>query len=56
MENMKNCQNCGNCGRFVDHKNGVFLGDGLCHLNPKKPKPVRRWFTKCKYWITHKED
>ncbi len=54
MEEVKNCENC---KRFVSHENsGVFGGDGLCHFDYKHPKPVRKWFTKCKYWIAKKKE
>lgn len=52
---MEKEMNCSNCKHYVEHKDGIFGGDGLCHFDYKKPKPVRRWFTKCKFYKTKEE-
>lgn len=48
----KNCDHC----RYFNELKQKFLGaDGLCRVVCSKPRPVRRWFTNCKYF-TRKED
>ncbi|MBO5969608.1 MAG: hypothetical protein J6S14_14035 [Clostridia bacterium] len=48
-------RNFEHCTFYTDHKSGVLLGDGLCVVVRKKPKPVRKWFKGCKEF-TRKED
>ena len=46
---------CETCRSYKDHPGGIFGGDGLCHFDYKRPKPVRKWFKNCKYWREEKE-
>lgn len=46
MEQKKDCEHY---AFYVETKN--FLSDGFCYCRKSKPQPVRRWFTKCKFWV-----
>ena len=50
MEQIKKCENC---AFYTETKSP--LADGFCYARKSNPQPVRRWFTKCKFWAEKKE-
>lgn len=46
MEQKKDCEHC---AFYVETKSPI--SDGFCYVRKSKPKPVRKWFTKCKFWV-----
>lgn len=46
MEQKKDCEHC---AFYVETKS--FISDGFCYARKSNPQPVRKWFTKCKFWV-----
>lgn len=46
MEPIKDCEHC---AFYVETKS--LLSDGFCYARKSKPAPVRKWFTKYKFWV-----
>lgn len=46
MEPIKNCEHC---AFYVETKSPI--SDGFCYARKSSPQPVRKWFTKCKFWV-----
>ena len=50
MEQKKDCEHCA----FYKEAES-FISDGFCYARKSKPAPVRKWFTKCKFWVERGE-
>ena len=46
---MEPIRNCEHCAFYVETKSPI--SDGFCYARKSNPQPVRKWFTKCKFWV-----
>lgn len=51
---MEPIRNCEHCAFYVETKSPI--SDGFCYARKSNPQPVRKWFTKCKFWSERSED